>query len=537
MRLFSTKSGRAGVAIWLAVAGAIGLVAWGHHLFAQEAARVEAAPQGIAAAQALSEAFQDIVRKTRPAVVSITVTATPKKQDQRMERQEINPEDLPEPLREFFKDRRFMPFERQPSRPRRQVPRRGMGSGVIIDAGNGYIITNNHVVESAEGAESRIDVRLTDTTSVLAKIVGRDPKTDLALLKIGTDGLKLHELALGDSDKIQVGEVVLAIGSPFGLTQTVTQGIVSATGRTPMIIEGYEDFIQTDAAINPGNSGGPLLNLKGEVIGINTAIVTSGLSAGYMGVGFAVPSATVKDLLPLWKEGKEIVRGYLGVEIKGLKDAFEPGIGKTYGLDEDKGILVEHVFPDAPGAKAGLKAEDVILTYDGKEVTTVADLQRRVANTEPGKTIDMKVWRDRKEITIPVRVEKQPEDFSPWSRGGRPDREGDASDTGETEIASLGLTVAPVSQELAKKLGWEDEKDLTGANLIVTDVEPLGEAAAGLGINAGDLILTVQGKAIKTGEELKQALGKTALAVGVRLRIKDVETKRTRTLFARSHGE
>jgi serine protease Do len=525
------------VVLCVLLVGVIGLAGFGSYVFAQNDAKTQGDSSDLAAAQAMSKAFRVIAAKAKPGVVSVYVRAIPKKTESQREMQGIDPDNLPEPLREFFRDRKGWPFDRRFFEPKQPTPRAGVGSGVIIDASNGYILTNNHVVEAAaESEDSRINVTLSDGRKVPAKIVGRDPATDLALLQVKAEGIKLHELPLGDSDKIEVGEIVLAIGAPFSLNQTVTQGIVSATGRNPGIVQGYEDFIQTDAAINPGNSGGPLLNLQGEVVGINTAIVTNGMSPGFMGIGFAVPSATLRELLPLWKEGKEIVRGYLGVGIKSLKEAFEPGIGKTYGLDEDKGILIEEIKPGTPASKSGLKAEDIILAYNGEEVTSVRDLQMRVARTKPDTTVDIKVWRDRKEITVPVKIEKQPKDY--FTRDWREQGEGPGGgDEAETEIETLGMTVAPVTPELAKSHGWENEKDLEGAHFIVTAVEPLGEAAANLGIHEGDLILTIQGRAIKSGNELREALSRSALAEGVRLRIRDVQYKHMRTLFARMAGE
>ncbi len=529
--------GKRGICVALGASMAIAfcMATVAENAWAQGQAKVESSSSATAGAEALSQAFRTIAKNAKPAVVSITVRTVETKTRTQMKGQdgrEIDPEDLPEPLRDFFREfKDSHPW----ARPEKPTPRMGMGSGVVIDAKNGYIITNNHVVEGAKGEKSRIDVRFADGAGVTAKIIGRDAPTDLALIQVKTDGLTLKELPIGDSDQIEVGDLVLAIGAPFGLTQTVTQGIVSATGRNPRIVQGYEDFIQTDAAINPGNSGGPLLNMQGQVVGINTAIVTSGLAAGYVGVGFAVPSSTVSELLAMWKEGKEIVRGYLGVEIQGLKDGFEPGIGQSYGLDEDKGILVQNVKPGTPAAKAGLKPDDIILAYDGKEVTTVPELQHWVARTKIDTKVDLKVWRDRKEITIPVTIEKQPVDYfrdTEWARRGGGGE--DSAESAEASIEALGMTVATLTPALAKQFGWDEEQDLEGASLIVTEVEPLGEAAAGLGIHRGDLIVSVQGRNVKSPDALVQALSDEALSEGVRLRIRDVESKRTRTLFART---
>ena len=301
-------------------------------------------------------------------------------------------------------------------------PQQASGSGVIIDAEHGYVLTNNHVVasehEDKEGESDeekiRIDVTLADGRKAKGTVLGTDPKTDLALVQIKADNLSA--LPLGDSGKLQVGDIVLAIGAPFGLDQTITQGIVSATGRNVQIAAGYNDFIQTDAAINPGNSGGPLVNIHGEVIGINTAIATSGIVAGYMGVGFSIPSNIAKDILPYLEKGKEVVRGYLGVKIKGA-DLWEPGLAQSFGLKEDQGgVLVEDFVKvrgvsETPAQKAGLKMDDIILSYNGKPVRTANEVQALVAHTKPEEKVNLKVWRDRKEITIPVTIEQQPTDF------------------------------------------------------------------------------------------------------------------------------
>jgi len=493
--------------------------------------------QGMSNVEAISDVFRQVSRRAGPAVVHIYSRVEPKKADREKSPRSVDPSDLPEALRRFFEDRedgqrspRFqfrLPEEIQPQ------PQIGSGSGVIIDAEKGYVITNNHVVEGIEKDKDtgRIDVRLADGRRFLGQIVGKDPKTDLALIQIKGD--RLQALPLGDSSKVEVGDFVMAIGAPFNLDQTVTQGIISAKGRNPRIVEGYEDFIQTDAAINPGNSGGPLVNMRGEVIGINTAIVTRGMVAAYAGVGFAIPSQTVKELLPYLQEGKEIVRGYLGVAIQGF-DTAPPGYAKTFGLEEEKGVVVEEVMSGTPAAKAGLKADDVILTLAGEPVKSVQTLQSKVARTTPGTKMELKVWRDKKEITIPVVIEKQPKQFFAQDGGRRQkDTERDAEnegDEGETEIEALAISVQPATPSLAKKLGWSDPKEVEGC-LLVTGVETLGEGAAGMGIEVGDAILSVQGEKVTTGRALQKALSRENLEKGVRLRVKSVRTGRSRSLF------
>jgi serine protease Do len=484
----------------------------GSVVYAVEKGVREADQEHLAKVEAISQAFRLVARQVKPAVVHITTTAKPAERPGRGRRPQIDPKSIPEPFKEFFEefqDPRFMA-------PR---PREGTGSGVIIDAEAGYVITNNHVVSDVEDGQGRIDVRLPDGRKVKGDVIGRDEKTDLALIRIHAD--KLHAVTLGDSDAMEVGDWVLAIGSPFGLEQTVTQGIISAKGRTHILQIGYEDLIQTDAAINPGNSGGPLVNMRGEMIGINTAIATNSLTRGYMGIGFAIPSKTIKEILSSLKEGKEIVRGYLGVRIVSL-DAYGPGFGKTFGLESDEGVLVEDVYDDTPASKAGLKMDDVVLSYNNKPTKEANDLTAMVTKTNPGTKVNLKVWRDRKEISIPVTIEKQPRDFFSWGErrgeeGG--EEEGKPEKSGPAEVASVGITVEPLTEELAKQYGWAEEYDQVKDLLIITEVDPIGEARA-QGVRAGDLIVSVQGKAVKTVAALKEALGEEALAEGVRMRAK-----------------
>lgn len=480
--------------------------------------------QATARLEAISHAFRTVAKKVKPTVVQITATVETKNEEKSTRKPSFDPKELPEPFRDLFKD-----FEQMPKEP---TPQYGRGSGVIIDAEQGYILTNNHVVGGGEAKKEdvRIDIILDSGRRVEARIVGQDPKTDVALVKITESDLnhvkkqgeKLQAIEIGDSSKMEVGDWVLAIGAPFGLAETVTQGIISAKGRQAGIAD-IEDFIQTDAAINPGNSGGPLVNMRGELIGINTAIATSGLTRGYMGIGFAIPTAMVAQVLPDLKAGREVVRGYLGVAISDLKQ--QPGLARTFGLEQDRGVLIEEVRPDTPASKAGLKADDVVLAVGDEKIDSVKQLQGLVAQTKPGNTLDVVVWRDGKEMTIPVKIEAQPEDFYAarnWGRGGR--APGGRETSAETTIDSVGMTVAKATPELAKKYGW-DYDDIQGY-LIVTDVEPLGEAGA-LRISAGDVIVSVQGEQVKTGSALRKALSPEALEEGVRLRVRSEYGTRT----------
>jgi serine protease Do len=462
--------------------------------------------------QSLSQAFRFVAEKVGPAVVRIETTVEASDKDRAQRQQQF--ESLPKEWRDFFENQGGGNFSLPDP-----TPRESGGSGVVIDADAGLIVTNNHVIEGAKDNDdhSRISVFFKDGRRAKAEIVGADPKTDLALIRVHLDHLRA--LTLGDSDASEVGDWVLAIGAPFGYDQTVTQGIISAKERSIGIIKGYEHFLQTDAAINPGNSGGPLVNMRGEVIGINTAIATNGMVKGYMGIGFAVPSSTVKDVLPDLKEGRKIVRGYLGARFKDLSNV--PGMAKALGLKEDSGLMVDYIFDNTPAEKAGLQHDDVVQEVDGKPVKTFDTLQRVIARTEPGTEIKLKIWRNEQEIIIPVTIEEQPDDFFAWNSEGEAGEGGNSPKT-TAEVDTLGLTVTPMTAELAKKYGWDDDDTLKN-KLIVTEVQPVGDAWA-LGIRAGDVILEVQRHPVKTVQELKRALSKEALRDGVLIRVQNRRT-------------
>jgi serine protease Do len=477
----------------------------GQLAYAVEKGKIQANSEELAKVEAMSNVFRMVAKTVRPSVVRIVVKKAPKP---------LPIQDLPEPLRKWFEQRGG------PELPAPQ-PEGGLGSGVIIDAENGYVLTNNHVVDGAK----RIEVYLADGRREEGKLLGADDKTDIALVQIKAE--RLHAVHLGDSDAMEVGDWVLAIGAPFGLEQTVSQGIVSAKGRSNVGIVAYEDFIQTDAAINPGNSGGPLVNMRGEVIGINTAIATNPTVAGYMGIGFAIPSRMVKEILPNLIEGKKIVRGYLGVSIRSLRQ--DAGLAGNLGLDEPNGAFIEEVVPNSPAAKANLKVEDVILEYDGKPVQDNAELTALVAGTRPGTKVKLTIWRDKKKKQIEVQVGAQPKGFSPrgWMRGEGAPAQGQ-NDTAEVE--SLGMTVSELTPELAKKFGYDEDTK----GLIVTELDPYGEAAAGL-IRAGDLITAVQGKDVKTTREFEDAVTPEALKEGIRIRVKN--KMGSHTVFLQVEGD
>ena len=331
--------------------------------------------------------------------------------------------------------------------------------------------------------------------------------TDLAVIQISPE--RLHALVLGDSDAMFVGATVLAVGSPFKHNQTVTKGIVSAKGRTSVMLHQrlrYQDFIQTDAAINPGNSGGPLVNLRGEVIGINTVIATRGSTGGSMGVGFAISSSMIKEILPRLIEGKAIVRGYIGVYIQNLSE--DPGLAEELGLKDNHGVLITTVPEDGPGAEAGLRRWDVVLSIDGKRANTMAELMHRVAMTPPGQTLTMRIWRDGKEKDVRVKVGELTDEITQISvRPSRTER----SDPGTAEADDLGITVSELTAELAEKYEWDAEED-TG--VVVTEVKP-GSAAWNEGIRPGNLIQEISRKPVRSVRDFRRLLKGRTLARGI----------------------
>jgi serine protease Do len=366
------------------------------------------------------------------------------------------------PFEEFFGEeffRRF--FGETPER----IPLRSLGSGVIVDAA-GIALTNAHVVERA----SEIEVITVDGSKHRAKVVGMDKKTDLAVLRLDDGKGRFPAARLGDSDKTQVGDWVIAVGSPFGLQATVTAGIISAKAR--QIGQGvFDDFLQTDAAINPGNSGGPLVNMQGEIIGIATAIV-----AGGSGIGFAIPSNLARRIYTeLLAKGK-ISRGWLGVAIQPLT----PELAKSFGVKEPKGVLISDVVPDSPAAKAGLQAGDVVLEFDGKKMEAPGDLQRAVGFTAPGTGAKLKVWRDQGERTLELKVGEAPEEREARAPGPRPGR------------TVLGLEVRPLSPEMARQLNLK-----TTDGVVVVRVED-GGSAAEAGIQRGDVIREINRKRVQS---------------------------------------
>ncbi len=381
----------------------------------------------------------------------------------------------------FFDDpffRRFFgeEFQRRFREPR-EFRQEGMGSGVIVSA-DGYIVTNNHVVENAD----EIEVSLPDKRQFKAKVIGTDPKTDVAVIKIEATGLPI--LPWTDSGRLEVGELVLAVGSPFGLTQTVTMGIISAVGRANMGIVDYEDFIQTDAAINPGNSGGALVNLHGELVGINTAIFTR--TGGHMGIGFAIPSNMVRTVMDsLIKHGK-VVRGWLGVSIQELT----PDLAKEFGVSETAGALVADVMEDSPASKAGFERGDVITELDGKPVKDPTHLRTLVADSAPGTKVTIALRRDKGRMSLDVTLGELPKDVS--AQVGAGDAKG--------RHALAGVQVGPLSRDEARELRIK-------GGVVVRRIDP-SSLAARAGLQEGDVVREINRQAVTSVEEFEQRVGK-----------------------------
>jgi serine protease Do len=406
--------------------------------------------------------FTELVDQVAHVVVNVSSTKIIKRE------QTPHPFGPRGPFRDFFGDEFFERFFGQIPQERKQ---RSLGSGLIINPDKGYILTNNHVIANAD----EIKIRLDNGKELEAEVVGRDPKTDLALIKTKKSLDVKSGAPLGDSDQARVGEWVMAIGNPFGLERTVTVGILSAKGR--VIGAGpYDDFLQTDAAINPGNSGGPLFNMKGEVVGINTAIVATG-----QGIGFAIPINIAKQLLPQLEKGK-VVRGWLGVSIQEVTAE----IAESFKLKEAKGALVAEVIEDSPAKQGGLERGDVIVTFGGKDVATPNELQRIVANTTPKKRVKVEVIRDGKTKNLTVKLGTMPDELPV---------------TAKAITTGLGLTVQTLTPELAEQFEWPREEK----GVLVTGVEP-GSAGAEAGLRRGDLIKEINRKAVKTTADYKRLL-------------------------------
>jgi len=434
-----------GIAVGLAVSSRLDLMNNGAALETPAHKELKLSP----ALMQLSDGLADVADSVIPSVVNISTSKTIKQQT---------------PQSPLFNDPFFRRFFGEPDmNPQREFRQRSLGSGVIVSQ-DGYIVTNNHVVEGAD----EITVVLSGKEEYKGKVVGADPRSEVAVVKIDAKGLPA--VAWADSDKIRAGELVMAVGSPFGLNRTVTVGIVSAIGRANIGITDYEDFIQTDAAINPGNSGGALVDMKGELVGINTAIVSQ--SGGYQGVGFAVPSNMVRQVMDsLIKTGK-VVRGWLGVSVQDLT----PELAKQFKTGGVGGALVAEVVKDSPARKAGIKQGDVITEFDGKAISDSGHLRNAVASMPAGSKVDITLIRDNKEMSIAAAIGELPREMA--AAGG-----GEQAVTGS---ALSGVAVKGLTPELRAQLGLGGD----AAGVAVTDVKP-GSDAEEAGIQQGDLIVSV----------------------------------------------
>lgn len=431
----------------------------------------------------LSNAFRNAAEAIRPSVVSIT-----SEKSLRVGRQ-VMQQVLPDQFRRFFGED-FGFFFNNPS-PGQKSIQQGYGSGVIVSR-DGYVLTNNHVVAEAD----RVVVKTQDNVEHPAKVVGTDPKTDVAVLKI--DASNLAAAPLANSEEARVGDWVIAVGGPFGLENTVTAGIISATGRDAVGITDYENFLQTDAAVNPGNSGGPLVNLRGEVVGINTAIASR--SGSNTGIGFAIPSNLAKtvmdDLIP---DGK-IERGFLGAAIQDLTKE----LAKSFNYDGRDGVLVSDVSKGGPAEKAGLKSGDIIIHFNGRSMNHARQLRNAVAQTHPDSSVDLDIFRDGKRQTMPVTI------------GLLDDKVVLSADQGQTTSTDLGLSVQTLTPELARQLGYTEAQK----GVVVRDVTTGGWAARAR-LEPEQVIVSVNDREVTDARSFRDIMADQDLTRGLRLQVLD----------------
>lgn len=437
----------------------------------------------------LAQGFSEIVKKTTPAVVNIAVTGGGEA-SRRRGGVPPNPFGAPPPGDEPGGEGPTPPpMPHGPPTPHGR-PDQSAGSGVILDS-SGFIVTNNHVVDGA----TQITVTLSDRREFSAKVVGTDPKTDLAVIKI--EAKDLPALKWAEYEKLQVGDLVLAVGSPFGLSSTVTLGIISALGRGNVGIADYEDFIQTDAAINPGNSGGALVNMNGDLIGINTAIFSR--TGGSEGIGFAIPSSIALDIVDSLQKTGKVVRGWMGVAIQEIT----PALAKSFKLPEQrKGVLISDVNENGPSYSAGIKRGDVVIAFNGKEVQSVSQLRNLVARTMVGKDAQIKVVRDGKEQLISVKVAERPSDEMLAKKEPSPPKE-----TGEMIKPPDNVLASFRVQALDSALMTQLNIPAKTVGVVITAVEPGGQAEAA-GLQRGDVIQEVNHETVKSLSEYQKAAEK-----------------------------
>ena len=410
----------------------------------------------------------DVVEKVVPSVVSISSTRVTRMRQMPFE----------DPFFRFF----FGPGQGQgpgQGNPREQREQ-GLGSGVIV--GDGLVVTNNHVIDQAD----EVKVATQDNRQFDAQVVGSDPKTDLALLRIKGDTKGLVPIALGDSGRLRLGDVVLALGNPFGVGQTVTMGIVSAKNRSDLGIEDYEDFIQTDAAINPGNSGGALVDMEGNLVGINTAIFSR--SGGNVGIGFAIPSNMARPIIESLMNHGKVVRGWLGVAIQPL----DSDMARALNLPENSGVLVSDVTKDTPAAKAGVRRGDVIMSVDDHKVRTTGELRNSIATAGVNRTVRLKILRDGKEVQLNVALAEMPSKSL--------DQGSDKSSPDGKIAPEIGMQLQPLTPELKKKLEVPPE---VNQGVVITNLDPSGDAARA-GLRPGDVVLEINRQRIAAPADLQR---------------------------------
>lgn len=442
-------------------------------------------------AQELSGVFEQVAKTITPSVVNIVSTQNVKVPVNR-QRGPGGPNDpFFDPFKDFFGDDFWDRFGNGPNGGGGGPDagkQQGLGTGVLVDD-KGHILTNNHVVENAD----EIKVTFHDKKTLKAKIIGTDPRTDLAVIQV--QGRTDFEPAkLGDSDKLKIGEWVIAAGNPFGLDNTITAGIVSAKGRSLMGGTQFEDFIQTDAAINPGNSGGPLVNLNGEVVGINTAIFSR--SGGYMGIGFAIPISMARNVMNSLLENGKVTRGWLGVAIQNLTD----DLASSFDYKGIKGALVGDVTKDSPADKAGVEAGDIVTKFNDTPIEDVNHLRNLVASTKPDSKVDLEVVRNGEKKTYRIKV-------------GELENEAQVEKPAEEEKNELGLSLQNLTPDMAKQLGVKTEN-----GVVVTNVNPYSLAARA-GLQPRDVIVSVGSKAVNNVNEFKKLIDKEDIKKGVRLRV------------------
>jgi len=439
--------------------------------------------------------YRDVVKQVLPAVVSIEhqskAVATTKSSTQRRQ-PGLDNSQVPEEFRRFFED--FMPFN-VPNMP--NAPRHGMGSGFLADP-SGVILTNYHVVKGAE----QVTVRLQDGRTFVSKDIKSDPKTDLAVVRIETKG-SLPYLQFGDSAAMEIGDRVLSVGAPFGLTGSVTAGIISGKGRSPSFSI-YEDYLQTDAAINPGNSGGPLVTLEGKVIGVNTAIKSS--SGGSQGVGLAIPSNAAQNIMVRLLKDGSVHRGYLGVQVRKL----DPDVGARLGAENKTGVVVAKVLEGSPAAKAGVQAGDIITSVNGTSIQSPTDLQRRVVDLPLKKPATLAIIRDGKARDLQATLEEPPTDL-----GQARNSSTQAPDTQNgMRLEKIGIEIADMSANLGQRFGHSEQT----AGAVITRVEP-GSLAETANLEPGTLITKVDTTRVQSAAAAKTALEKASLERGILLQV------------------